>query len=86
MNEKINLKLIAMMGDTIKTSREKRGFTQAALCEAAGVSLRTFQRVEGGTQWPSLIDAFMICTALDIPLTLLFANKAETQNYFKPKN
>src|ERR1044072_4365506 len=35
-----------MIGDRIKTLREARAWTQAHLADAAGVSLRTIQRLE----------------------------------------
>src|SRR5947209_10884100 len=36
----------SMIGDQVRTLREARGWTQAHLAEASGVSLRTIQRLE----------------------------------------
>lgn len=41
-----------MLGEQIKTLREKRGMTQAALADAAGVQREAVGRIESGIRKP----------------------------------
>lgn len=54
--------------EIIKTARKAKGFTQQELAGKAGVSLRTMQRIEKGTEEISGFSLRQICIVLDIPL------------------
>ena len=64
-----------MPADVIRRARLRKGFTQEEAAEKAGVSLRTYQRLEHGER--DILDASMrtglgVCAALGIdPLTLI---------------
>ena len=64
-----------MPADEIRRARLQKGFTQEEAAEKAGVSLRTYQRLEHGKR--DILDASMrtglgVCAALGIdPLTLI---------------
>lgn len=50
----------------IKALRLRRGMTQEALCEAAGISVDAVTRIEGGSRDPSLATLAKIAAALDV--------------------
>ena len=54
--------------EIIKTARKAKGLTQQELAGEAGVSLRTVQRIEKGTEEISGFSLRQICNVLDIPL------------------
>ena len=64
-----------MPADVIRSTRLRKGFTQEEAAEKAGVSLRTYQRLEHGKR--DILDASMrtglgVCAALGIdPLSLI---------------
>ena len=64
-----------MPADEIRSARLRKGFTQEEAAEKAGVSLRTYQRLEHGKR--AILDASMrtglgVCAALGIdPLSLI---------------
>ena len=64
-----------MPADEIRSARLQKGFTQEEAAEKAGISLRTYQRLEQGKR--DILDASMktglgVCAALGIdPLTLI---------------
>jgi transcriptional regulator with XRE-family HTH domain len=54
--------------EIIKTARKTKGLTQQELADEAGVSLRTIQRIEKGTEEISGFSLRQISKVLDIPL------------------
>ena len=54
--------------EIIKTARKTKGLTQQEHAGKAGVSLRTVQRIEKGTEEISGFSLRQICIVLDIPL------------------
>lgn len=64
-----------MPADVIRSARLLKGFTQEEAAEKAGISIRTYQRLEHGER--DILDASMrtglgLCAALGIdPLTLI---------------
>ncbi len=54
-----------MLGDRVKALREARAWTQEHLADAAGVSLRTIQRLETGAGFASET-ALAVAAALDV--------------------
>ena len=54
--------------EIIKTARKSKGLTQQELADEAGVSLRTIQRIERGTEEISGFSLRQICNVLEIPL------------------
>ncbi|WP_197086244.1 helix-turn-helix domain-containing protein [Sphingobacterium sp. IITKGP-BTPF85] len=57
--------------EQIKFMRKQRGLTQQDLAEVAGISLRTIQRVEKGTEEISGFSLKQISQVLEIPLEQL---------------
>ncbi|WP_293953025.1 MULTISPECIES: helix-turn-helix domain-containing protein [unclassified Sphingobacterium] len=55
----------------IKLSRKRKGLTQQELADRAGVSLRTVQRIEKGTEEISGFSLKQISQILEIPLEQL---------------
>ena len=68
-----------MLADEIRSARLRKGFTQEEAAEKAGVSLRTYQRLEQGKR--DILDASMrtglgVCAALGIdPLSLILGEE-----------
>lgn len=61
--------------ELIKTARKAKGLTQQELADQAGVSLRTVQRIEKGTEEISGFSLRQISKVLDTPLeTLIMEN------------
>ena len=64
-----------MPAEVIRSARLRKGFTQEEAAEKAGISIRTYQRLELGKR--DIMDASMrtglgVCAALGIdPLTLI---------------
>lgn len=56
----------------IRQFREERGWTQAQLAQAMGVSRKTVNTVENGIFSPSLIVALKFAEALEQPIDRLF--------------
>ncbi|HEX5273018.1 MAG TPA: helix-turn-helix transcriptional regulator [Gemmataceae bacterium] len=56
------------MSARLKHLREGAGMTQAALAEAAGVPLRTYQAWEQGNRTPLFDAAVKVADALDVSL------------------
>jgi DNA-binding XRE family transcriptional regulator len=64
-----------MIGDTIRQLRERRSWTQAHLAEAAGLSLRTVQRLE--TEHACAPETLLaLAAALDVDVRTLTADAA----------
>ena len=72
-----------MPADVIRRARLRKGFTQEEAAEKAGVSLRTYQRLEQGKR--DIMDASMrtglgVCAALGIdPLTLFLDEERQAE-------
>lgn len=60
------------MDNLIRSEREQRGWTQAALAEHLGVSRQTVVALENGRYDPSLPLAFRISGLFDKPIEALF--------------
>ena len=56
----------------VRRFREERGWTQAQLAEAMGVSRKTVNTVENGVFSPSVVVALKFAAALDQPVETLF--------------
>lgn len=61
--------------NTIRRYREERGWTQAQLAQAMGVSRKTVNTVENGVFQPSVVVALKFAAALGQPVEALFALK-----------
>ena len=59
------------LGNTIKKLREKKGFSQEALAEEAGIHRTYMGRVERGKQNISILNLIKIAKALGIPSATL---------------
>lgn len=57
----------------LRAEREARGWTQAQLAEAIGVSRKTINTVENGVFIPSTVIALKLAAALGKPVESLFA-------------
>ena len=56
----------------VRRFREERGWTQAQLAEAMGVSRKTVNTVENGVFFPSVVVALKFAAALGQPVEALF--------------
>ena len=56
----------------VRRFREERGWTQAQLAEAMGVSRKTVNTVENGVFSPSVVVALKFAAALGQPVEVLF--------------
>lgn len=66
------LPLPEKLANTLRQARENRGWTQAQLAEAIGVSRKTINTVENGVFVPSTIIALKLAAALGKPVEDLF--------------
>lgn len=71
MDTNLETALLERLATNVRQMRAHRKLTQDDIANAAGVSLRTYKRIEQGHQWPSHKDALVICAALDVPVTSL---------------
>jgi putative transcriptional regulator len=60
------------LANRLKSLREEREMTQAALAEAIGVSRKTVNTVENGVFIPSTLLALKLARAFDRPVEELF--------------
>jgi putative transcriptional regulator len=58
--------------NTLRAERTARGWTQAELADAVGVSRKTINTVENGVFIPSTTLALKLAKALDQPVEALF--------------
>ncbi|MFN3458878.1 MAG: helix-turn-helix transcriptional regulator [Novosphingobium sp.] len=58
--------------NNLKATREGKGWTQAQLAEAIGVSRKTINTVENGVFIPSTVIALKLAAALDARVEELF--------------
>lgn len=61
-----------VLQNRLRQAREARGWTQAQLADAIGVSRKTVNTVENGVFVPSTVIALKLAAALDIPVESLF--------------
>lgn len=74
----INFKLI---GQRIKNSRRKKGFTQEVFSELLGISIEHLSRIETGSCRPSLQLIEKICIILETTEeSLMFGDKSSNKN------
>jgi len=59
--------------NTLREAREARGWTQAQLAEAIGVSRKTINTIENGVFVPSTVIALKLARALGQPVEALFS-------------
>ena len=60
------------MNTKLKEARKNNGLTQVEVAEKAKVTVTSYQRIEYGTQKPSLDTAFLIAKALNSTVDELF--------------
>jgi putative transcriptional regulator len=65
--------LAEKLANRLREAREARGWTQAQLAEAIGVSRKTVNTVENGVFVPSTLIALKLATALGEPVEALFS-------------
>lgn len=61
------------VGKRLKELREARGLSQEALAEAAGLNAKFYARLEGRGANTTVTTLRRVCTALNVPLTEVFA-------------
>jgi transcriptional regulator with XRE-family HTH domain len=59
------------MSEQIRSLRKSKGLSQEALAEAAGINLRTLQRIETGNVIPRGETLRLLARALDVPILAL---------------
>ncbi|MBO9592749.1 MAG: helix-turn-helix transcriptional regulator [Niabella sp.] len=52
--------------EQIKAARKKKELTQQEMADVCGLTLRSYQRIEVGAQWPAFPVLLSICTKLGI--------------------
>lgn len=60
------------MNDRLRTQREVQGKTQQEVADFAGISLKSYQRIEKGVQDPAVSIAKMIAKCLKSTVEKLF--------------
>lgn len=60
------------MNERLRERREWRGATQSEVAKCAGISLKSYQRIEHGTQEPTVRTAIRIARALGTSAEALF--------------
>lgn len=63
---------MAELHNTLKALRTDKGFTQASLAEAVGVSRKTINTIENHVFTPSTLLAMQIARALDLSVHDIF--------------
>lgn len=64
------------MKPEIKNYRTKKGLTQTQVASLAKITVTSYQRIEYGTQRPSLMTAMRIAKALDTTVEKLWGENA----------
>ena len=64
-----------LFSSNVKKYREASKKTQAEIAEEIDVSVRHYQRIEKCDMIPSILIAYRISKALDVPLDALFSEK-----------
>ena len=65
------------MVSAVKLAREKIGLTQVEVANAVGITDTSYQRIEYGTQTPSLKTALRIARALQSTVEKLFPSTGD---------
>ncbi|NOU26887.1 MAG: helix-turn-helix transcriptional regulator [Polyangiaceae bacterium] len=73
----------ASFGEALRHSRQRRGWTQAELADAAGISPNYVARLERGELSPSLFVAVRLATALEMSVEGLLAKPPSPQRSTK---
>ena len=60
------------MNTRLRDTREKRGNTQQEIADFAGISLKSYQRIEKGVQDPAVSTALLIAKTLKNTVEKLF--------------
>ena len=60
------------MNTRLRDTREKRGKTQQEIADFAGISLKSYQRIEKGVQDPAVSTALLIAKTLKSTVEKLF--------------
>lgn len=60
------------MNTQLRDTREKRGKTQQEVADFAGISLKSYQRIEKGVQDPAVSTALLIARTLKSTVEKLF--------------
>lgn len=60
------------MNIRLRDTREKRGKTQQEIADFAGISLKSYQRIEKGVQDPAVSTALLIAKTLKNTVEKLF--------------
>lgn len=60
------------MNIRLRDTREKRGKTQQEVADFAGISLKSYQRIEKGVQDPAVSTALLIAKTLKSTVEKLF--------------
>ncbi|MFR3238097.1 MAG: helix-turn-helix transcriptional regulator [Acutalibacter sp.] len=60
------------MNTRLRDTREKRGKTQQEIADFAGISLKSYQRIEKGVQDPAVSTALLIAKTLKNTVEKLF--------------
>jgi len=71
------------LGEQVKTSRLKKGWTQQQVSEATGISLRTVQRIEKGEVNPSAYSLQKIGEALEVNLLENRSNETPSPTHYQ---
>ena len=67
------------LGRTIRDIRKRQGLTQLALADAAGISRTSMSQIENGVR-PGEETLKSICTALQVPESLLYIHSMEKED------
>lgn len=69
------------LGQAIKTLRMKAGMTQEQLAARCGMSINGVSLIEMGKRTPSTGTIELLCKAFDIPVTYLFLQTIEEEDF-----
>ena len=70
------------VGQRIRTLRGRRGLSLRALARRSGLSVNAISRIERGEASPTVSSLHVLATALDVPITDLFAETDEHRTVF----
>ena len=68
-----------MFNDRLRATRISRNVTQQEMADAIGITLRSYQRYEGGYIEPPYVSLIAIADFLNVPIDFLF----ERDDYLK---
>ncbi|MDA0179286.1 XRE family transcriptional regulator [Solirubrobacter phytolaccae] len=67
--------LAALVGERVRTARQERGLTVAALAQAAGIGKGSLSELEHGARNPTLSTLYALANALALPLAHLLSGR-----------